>query len=276
MGTDWIACKCVSNFAVLCFSLCYYTEVVWLCAIPLSSICKVETIGDNVGVYKWEPCIFMIEHYAVACNLGYQHDWSHARMSSCPLIVAMDHLAKNYCFMIPCHWVLYILWPILILIMAQSMDVQYTMKLAHSPIRVRYGMFFVSSKCDLMMMSSKWNIFHVTVPLWREFTIHQWIPFTKASDAELECFLWSTPEQLVNCLSNRLSKQSIWWWFVTPLHSLWRHYNVYPPLVNATSYVVTDYMLSRGYIRRPIIAYSSAHCGRPKHSILLSNDGSIA
>ena len=30
-----------------------------------------------------------------------------------------------------------------------------------------------------------------------EFTGHRWIPLTKASDAELWCFLWSTPQQTV-------------------------------------------------------------------------------
>ena len=39
----------------------------------------------------------------------------------------------------------------------------------------------------------KWirNIFRVTGPLRRGFTGHRWIPLTKASDAELWCFLWS-------------------------------------------------------------------------------------
>ena len=42
-----------------------------------------------------------------------------------------------------------------------------------------------------MMTSSNGNIFRVTGPLWGEFTRHRWIPLTKASDAELWCFLWS-------------------------------------------------------------------------------------
>ena len=46
-----------------------------------------------------------------------------------------------------------------------------------------------------MMTSSNGNIFRVTGPLWVEFTDHQWIPLTKASDVELWCFLWSAPEQ---------------------------------------------------------------------------------
>ena len=38
------------------------------------------------------------------------------------------------------------------------------------------------------------NIFRVTGHLWGEFTGRRWIPRTKASDAELWCFLWSAPE----------------------------------------------------------------------------------
>ena len=44
-----------------------------------------------------------------------------------------------------------------------------------------------------MMTSSNGNIFRVTGPLCGEFTGHRWIPRTKASDAELWCFLWSAP-----------------------------------------------------------------------------------
>ena len=38
------------------------------------------------------------------------------------------------------------------------------------------------------------NIFRVTGPSWGDFTGHRWIPLTKASAAELWCFLWSAPE----------------------------------------------------------------------------------
>ena len=38
------------------------------------------------------------------------------------------------------------------------------------------------------------NIFRVTGPLCGEFIGHRWSPLTKASDAELWCFLWSAPE----------------------------------------------------------------------------------
>ena len=48
-----------------------------------------------------------------------------------------------------------------------------------------------------MMTSSNGNIFRVTGPLCGEFTGLRWIPLTKASDAELWCFLWSMPELTV-------------------------------------------------------------------------------
>ena len=49
-------------------------------------------------------------------------------------------------------------------------------------------------KFSSMMTSSNGNIFRVTGHLCGEFTGHRWITCTKASDAELWCFLWSTPE----------------------------------------------------------------------------------
>ena len=48
-----------------------------------------------------------------------------------------------------------------------------------------------------MMTSSNGNIFRVTGLLHGEFTGHWWIPLTKASGAELWCFLWSAPEPTV-------------------------------------------------------------------------------
>ena len=50
-----------------------------------------------------------------------------------------------------------------------------------------------SQRLDHMMTSSSGNNFCVDGPLCGEFTGHQWIPLTKASDAELWCFLWSAP-----------------------------------------------------------------------------------
>ena len=44
-----------------------------------------------------------------------------------------------------------------------------------------------------MKPSSNGNIFRATGPLCGEFTGPRWIPCTKASNAELWCFLWSAP-----------------------------------------------------------------------------------
>ena len=49
----------------------------------------------------------------------------------------------------------------------------------------------------IMMASSNGNVFCVTGHLCGNFFGHRWIPLTKASDAELWYFLWSTPEYTV-------------------------------------------------------------------------------
>ena len=48
-----------------------------------------------------------------------------------------------------------------------------------------------------MMTSSNGIIFRVAGPLCRELTGHQWIPLTKASDAEFWCFLLCAPERMI-------------------------------------------------------------------------------
>ena len=63
--------------------------------------------------------------------------------------------------------------------------------------RVFDDCFGVISRCKsfrsyfYMMTSSNGNIFRATGHLCGEFTGQRWIPHTKASDAELWCFLWS-------------------------------------------------------------------------------------
>ena len=54
----------------------------------------------------------------------------------------------------------------------------------------------ISQTSDILSgPETKWKHFCVTVPLWGECTGHRWIPLTKASDAEVWCFLWPAPEQ---------------------------------------------------------------------------------
>ena len=76
--------------------------------------------------------------------------------------------------------------------------------------------------CQVMhfiMTSSNGNIVRVTGHLCVEFTGHRWIPRTKASDADLWCFLDLR-------LNKRLGKQWWGWWFETPSRPLWRHCNL--------------------------------------------------
>ena len=86
---------------------------------------------------------------------------------------------------------------------ATSFIVNYVVIIVHDDDHVfvpnggRQSAGTMLAKLDTMMTSSNWNIFRVTGPLWGEFTGHRWIPLTKASDAELWCFLWSAPEQTV-------------------------------------------------------------------------------
>ena len=65
----------------------------------------------------------------------------------------------------------------------------------------------------------KWKHFPRYWPFVRGIHRSRWNNRTKASDAELWCFLWSAPEK------NRLSKQLWDWWFETPPWSLWRQCN---------------------------------------------------
>ena len=48
-------------------------------------------------------------------------------------------------------------------------------------------------KCTAPLCNSVHDDVRVIGPLCGEFTGHRWIPRTKASDAELWCFLWSAP-----------------------------------------------------------------------------------
>ena len=69
-----------------------------------------------------------------------------------------------------------------------------------------------------MITSSNGNIFRVTGHLCGEFNSQRWIPYTKASDAELWYLFDLRPNK-------RLRKQSWGWWFETPSRQLWRQCN---------------------------------------------------
>ena len=85
-----------------------------------------------------------------------------------------------------------------------SVTWRYELKyyIINSFARGRCGSDFKSIFSEHMLCSwhddvTKWKHFRVTGHLWGEFTGPRWIPRTKASDAELSCFLWSASEQAV-------------------------------------------------------------------------------
>ena len=92
------------------------------------------------------------------------------------------------------------------------------------------------SKYD-MMTSSNGNIFCVTGHLCGEFTGPRWIPHTKASDAELWCFLWSASNK-------RLSKQPSGWWFEMLPWSLWRQCNALPIWLSVQITMITNSLIN--------------------------------
>ena len=87
-------------------------------------------------------------------------------------------------------------------------------------IKTIYGRY--STAIHYMMTSSNGNIVRVNGPLWKEFTGHWGIPHTKASDAELWCFLWSAPEQTVE---HTIATPVIWSFETQSRSSLWHHCN---------------------------------------------------
>ena len=83
-----------------------------------------------------------------------------------------------------------------------------------------------------MMTSSNGNIFRVTGRLCGEFTGHQWISRTKASNAELWFFFDPRLKKLLGKHSRRR-------WLETSWRSLWRHCNVISRHIYLESVTVT-------------------------------------
>ena len=105
-------------------------------------------------------------------------------------------------------------------ISCSSFSVKELDVIVHNDFFLIYPSFLVilypTLSAHLMMTSSNGSIFRVTGPLCGEFTGLQWIPCTKASDAELWCFLWSAP-WINGWVNNRE---------VGDLRRHWAHYDV--------------------------------------------------
>ena len=120
----------------------------------------------------------------------------------------------------------------------------------------------MKGKIHVMMTSSNGNIFSVTGHLCGEFTGHQWILHTMASDAEHGVFFDLR-------LNKRLSKQWWGWWFETPSHPLWRHYNViWYPLLDNTNRLI-NLFINHKQLLEDLTCVGRVIC--PKGRVLSSN-----
>ena len=84
----------------------------------------------------------------------------------------------------------FVLYPYVII---DSTSYRYFMRYTYCSVLLFFVLLWLHHH-NFMMTSSNGNIFRVTGHLCGEFTGHLWIPRTKASDAELWCFLWSASE----------------------------------------------------------------------------------
>ena len=96
------------------------------------------------------------------------------------------------------------------------------------------------------MTSSNGNIFRITGPLWGESTGRRWFSLTKATDAELWCFLWCRPEQT----SEQTIETPVFW---DAWRSLYRHCNV-------LKWIPTTRLLSVNWYWMMWIEYIAAKC----------------
>ena len=102
------------------------------------------------------------------------------------------------------------------------------------------ALYFVSDMRLLLPLYWSWwrhqngNIFRITGPLWGEFTVHWWIPLTKASDAELWGFslicMW-----INGWVNNREAGylRCHWAHYDVTLMVMWSHYSM--PKTNHTA-----------------------------------------
>ena len=113
----------------------------------------------------------------------------------------------------PLWWLREYMLCLIIIIKSEVLTITHCLGLRHETM--------VCTVCFSIFLWKHFPRYWPEGPLCGEFTGHRWVPRTKASDAELWCFLWFC------ALNKLLSKQSWGWWFETPLCSLWGHCNVY-------------------------------------------------
>ena len=169
------------------------------CFTPRDSslTCQVTLLGlnlnFNLNLSAWNKIISVND---LSCSIS--HDLSHVYVLKSWLFDGMMwekcilvQISSNSCFQESC-WQLFTIKP------GNECPVTENAKLYSNTSFLgcrlfSTGVLTFSSGLN-MMTSSNGNIFRVTGHLCGEFTGPRWIPHTKASDAELWCFLWSAPQ----------------------------------------------------------------------------------
>ena len=130
--------------------------------------------------HQWSPGTFILGQFHMRClkfhsNFPGANELIMLRCTQCPHVMAV-----------------YVIFSALILFTDRSF--RSNSQVIHE-LYLNLDIRWVCMEHEMnIMTSSNANIFRVTGPLCGEFTGHRWIPHTKASDAELWCFLWSVPE----------------------------------------------------------------------------------
>ena len=84
-------------------------------------------------------------------------------------------------------------WALLELLSRHPNTLATLMQVTRDPVRWIFLVLRVWRFSKIKMTSPNENIFRTTGPMCGKSIGHRWIPLTKASDAELWCFLWSLP-----------------------------------------------------------------------------------
>ena len=90
----------------------------------------------------------------------------------------------------------------------------------------------------------KWKHFPRHWPLWGEFTGDRWIPLTKASDAELWCFLWSACAWINGWANHRdagdLRRHRAYYDVTVMMRKLGQHHSLLMPWISANMVLTTQ------------------------------------
>ena len=153
---------------------------------------------------NWKPCIInktircdICEQCRKRCLTLYTANaiMIGKRASVLDIKKIWSHRSGNQNVDVPISFFIHSVWTQLLWSWTRGLGYNDNRQLIRSHVRqsLLINMDFDTGFC-YMMTSSNGNIFRVTGPLCGEFTGDRWIPRTKASDAELWCFLWSATE----------------------------------------------------------------------------------